>query len=282
MKGRHLHAQSFGVLRRRSRARNLSDWLAEEDASIEDKLSDLARRSLELPPAVDRAYRRLVASHDNGAGLLNVFAAHARYERGCVDEDEDEDDFHQVYVPTDRQSHARYIPGVGPALPLTRRRVCAALLNSERLSVIVKPATGSSFPAEVEPSAVLVNLLLAELPTVDVSPELEPDQPRNQDPLTLGNKATDPARQVAHQTRAGPATRHPKEEAEPRISDTRTVSRACEVSGRVVDATLNVSRCPSVTVVVGLTPKPVDVDGYSSGSSVTTVVGLTPKPSASD
>ena len=211
MKGRHLHAQSFGVLRRRSRARNLSDWLAEEDASIEDKLSDLACSSLELPPAVDRAYRRLVASHDYGAALLSVFAAHARYERGCVDEDEDGDDFHQLYVPADRRSHARYIPGVGRALVLTRRRVCVALLNSERLSVIVKPATGSPFPAEVDPSAVLVNLLLAELPTTDVSPELEPDQPRNQDPLTLGNKVTDPGCQVEHRTRAGPANSQPKE-----------------------------------------------------------------------
>ena len=207
-KGRRMHAQPFGSLISSSRARTLVRWLAAVDEDGSDHSSPHTRAHLlrfrlhEAPPDVQRAYHRLVSSHQAGPAMLQVLVSHARHLM-TPEPEEEASTVKRVYVPTDLQHPAaKYVTGLGPAVMLTRRMVCEYLLQCRPMDIAVQgDEDGEWVVMLADPTELLQQLVSSSVAALE----------RSQRPLTHGNKVDGLHQEPGQPTPAEPENRKTEE-----------------------------------------------------------------------
>ena len=203
-KGRRMHAQPFGSLIGSSRAHTLVRWFAAVDeegahsGSPDSRARELLLCPYEAPADVQRAYRRLVSSHDGGAEMLRVLVSHAKH-LAAPEPEEGTTALKRVYVPTGlHHPAAKLVPGLGPAVLLTRRMVCESLLSGVPIDMAVQgDEDGEWVVMDADPSELLQQLVASSIAAVV----------RGQQPLTHGNKVDAFSQEPSSPTSAEPENR---------------------------------------------------------------------------
>ena len=212
-KGRRMHAQPFGLLIKGSRARTVVRWLASEDEDGPRRSTPGQRARVLLsggagvPADVHRVYLHLVSGCDDASGLLKVLVSYARHLMSPQTEGSSTST-KPVYVASDLTHPAsKVVPGLGPAVLLTRRMVCESVVRGCAVDLAVQNEDGDWRSLDVDAVELLMHIVVASVDSLRLRP----------DALTHGNKVdatrddARPSTDKAHpSTRAGPAKQSDK------------------------------------------------------------------------